>query len=185
MADDLLRELTSVGADSPTSQLAFVANDDPEKQELAKKVMRDIQSSMGGVNKWRAAAREDYRYYFGHQWPDLDKMRMESLRRPALTFNEIGDKVDAISGMERLNRAEVRFISRSLDSDVAHDAAGDLATESVATVEDMCDGEMEDSEAIKDAIISGLGLVEIAMDYHTDEDGEVEKSQIDNFEFVW
>jgi len=185
MADDLLRELTSVGADSPTSQLAFVANDDPEMQELAKKVMRDIQSSMSGVNKWRGAAREDYRYYFGHQWPDLDKMRMEQLRRPALTFNEIGDKVDAISGMERLNRAEVRFISRALDSDVAHDAAGDLATEAVATVEDMCDGEMEDSEAIKDAIISGLGLVEVAMDYQTDEDGEVEKSHIDNFEFVW
>jgi hypothetical protein len=185
MADDLLQELTSAGADTPTSQLAFVANDDPEQQELAKKVMRDVTGAMGGVNKWRAAAREDYRYYYGHQWPDLDKMKMEQLRRPALTFNEIGNKVDAISGMERLNRSDVRFVSRPLDSDVMHDAAGDLATESVATVEDNCDGEMEDSAAIKDALICGLGTVEIFMNYDLDEDGTVEKRQFSNMEFVW
>jgi hypothetical protein len=185
MADDLLHELTDPGRDTPTSALAFVANDDPEKQELSRKVMRDIQGAMGGVNKWRSCAREDYRYYYGHQWPDLDKMRMEQLRRPALTFNEIGNKVDAISGMERLNRSDVRFVSRPLDSDVMHDAAGDLATESVATVEDMCDGEMEDSQAIKDALISGLGTVEIFMNYDVDEDGQVEKRQFSNMEYVW
>jgi hypothetical protein len=185
LAEDLLRELTSIGQDTPSSTLAFIANDDPEKQELAKKVMRDVAGAMGGVNKWRSCAREDLRYYYGHQWPDIDKMRMEQLRRPALTFNEIGNKIDAISGIERLNRSEVRFVSRALDSDVAHDAAGDLATEAVATVEDMCDGEMEDSRAIKDALITGLGVVEIAMDYQTDEDGEVEKHQFDNMEYIW
>ena len=183
--DNILGELTSIGADSPTSTLAFVANDDPEKQELSRKVMRDVAGAMGGVNKWRACAREDYRYYYGHQWPDMDKMRMEGLRRPALTFNEIGNKVDAISGMERLNRSDVRFVSRPLDSDVAHDAAGDLATESCATVEDMCDGEMEDSAVIKDALIAGMGNCEIFMNYQTDEDGQVEKRQFPNHEFVW
>src|SRR5262252_10002095 len=185
MADDLLRELTDVGRDTPTSALAFVANDDPEKQELSKKVMRDITGAMGGVNKWRGCAREDYRYYYGHQWPDLDKMRMEQLRRPALTFNEIGNKVDAISGMERLNRSDVRFVSRPLDSDVMHDAAGDLATESVATVEDMNDGEIEDSLAIKDALVTGLGVVDICMNYDTEEDGIVFKYHFDNMEYVW
>jgi len=185
MADDLLQELTSQGVDTPTSQLSFVANDDPEKQELSRKVMRDVTGAMGGVNKWRAAAREDYRYYYGHQWPDMDKMRMEQLRRPALTFNEIGNKVDAISGMERLNRSDVRFVSRPLDSDVMHDAAGDLATEACSTVEDNCDGEMEDSQAVKDALIAGLGTVEIFMNYDLDEDGVVEKRQFSNMEFVW
>src|SRR5215472_2430728 len=157
MAENLLQELTREGADTPTSSLAFVANDREEDQELAKKVMRDIGGAMGGVNKWRSAAKDDYRYYYGHQWPDIDRMRMEQLRRPALVFNEISGKIDAISGMERMNRSEVRFVSRPLDSDVAHDAAGDLATESVATVEDLCNGEMEDSQAIKDALIAGLG----------------------------
>jgi hypothetical protein len=185
MAEDLLRELTAEGQDTPTSQLSFVANQDPEDEKLAKKVMRDVQGSMGTVNKWRSAAREDDRYYFGWQWPDLDKMRMEQQRRPALTFNEIGPKIDAISGIERLNRAEVRFQSRPLDSDVAHDAAGDLATESVALVEDNSDGEKEDSEAIKDALKAGMGWTEIYMDYQVDEDGEVRKRHTNKYEMVW
>jgi hypothetical protein len=185
MAEDLLRELTNAGADTPTSALSFVANEDPEKQQLSRKVMRDVHGAMGGVNKWRGYAREDYRYYYGHQWPEMDKMRMENLRRPALTFNEIGNKVDAISGMERLNRSDVRFVSRPFDSDIMHDAAGELATESCSTVEDMCEGEMEDSQAIKDALICGLGTAEIYMNYDVDEDGVVEKRQFDNFEFVW
>jgi len=185
MAEDLLRELTSEGQDTPSSTLAFVANDTEENQELSKKVMRDIGGAMPGVNKWRGFARDDYRFYFGHQWPDTDRLRMEQLRRPALVFNEISGKIDAISGIERMNRAEVRFVSRPLDSDIAHDAAGDLATESVATVEDLCNGEMEDSQAIKDALIAGLGLVEICMNYDTDEDEVVEKHQFSNFEFVW
>ena len=185
MADDLLRELLSEGRDTAGSALAFVANQDPEKEKLAKKVMRDITNAMGGVNKWRGCAREDERYYFGWQWPDIDKMRMETQRRPALTFNEIGPKIDAISGIERMNRTEVRFQSRPLDSDVAHDAAGDLATESVATVEDCCDGEMEDSAAIKDATNCGMGWVEIFMDYTVDEDGQVMKSHLDKYEMVW
>jgi len=185
MAENLLQELTREGADTPTSSLAFVANDREEDQELAKKVMRDIGGAMGGVNKWRSAAKDDYRYYYGHQWPDIDRMRMEQLRRPALTFNEISGKIDAISGIERMNRADIRFVSRPLDSDVAHDAAGDLATESVATVEDLCNGEMEDSAVVKDALISGLGVVEICMNYDLEEDGIVDKHEIDNFEFVW
>lgn len=183
--EDILRELTTIGADTPTSQLAFIANEDPEMQELSRKVMRDITQAMGGVNSWRASARDDYRFYYGHQWPDLDRLRMEQLRRPALTYNEIGNKVDAISGIERLNRSDVRFVSRPNDSQTIQDAAGDLATESCATVEDMCDGEMEDSEAIKDALIAGLGCVEIFMNYDVDEDGQVEKRRFDNMEFVW
>jgi hypothetical protein len=185
VAEDLLRELTVGAQDTPSSTLAFVANDDPEKQALARRVMRHIQGAMGGVNKWRGAAREDYRYYYGHQWPDLDRMKMEQLRRPALTFNEIGNKVDAISGIERLNRSDVRIVSRPFDSDIMHDVAGELATEACATVEDMCDGEMEDSQVIKDALICGLGTVEIFMNYDIDEDGVVEKRQFDNMEFVW
>lgn len=183
--NDLMRELTDVGSDTPSSSFSFTANDDPEKQELATKVMRNIAGAMGGVNKWRQGAKEDYRYYYGHQWPDLDRMRMEQLRRPALVFNEIGDKVDAISGIERLNRSEVRFVTRAIDSDVMHDAAGDLATAGVSEVEDGCNGEIEDSRCIKDVIVSGMGWVEVRTDYQTDLDGVIVKERQDNMEYVW
>jgi hypothetical protein len=183
--EDLMRSLLGEGADTPSSALAFVANDNPEDEKIAKDVMRNTSGAMGIVNKWRQEAKEATRYYNGDQWPDLDRMRMEQLRRPALVFNEIQCKVDAVSGIERMNRSEARFVSRSVDSDITHDAEGDLASDAVSAAQDMCDGEKEDSRAILDCVISGMGWVEVRMDYTSELDGRVVNQRIDNMEMVW
>jgi len=75
--EDLMRTLLGEGADTPSSALAFVANDNPEDEKIAKDVMRNTSGAMGIVNKWRQEAKEATRYYNGDQWPDLDRMRME------------------------------------------------------------------------------------------------------------
>lgn len=147
--------------------------------------MRDVAGSATGVNSFNNCAAEDSRYYHGHQWPDLDKMRMEQLRRPALVFNEIGDKIDAISGLERLNRQDVHAVSRAVDSDMLHDAAGDLASETVGSVLDMSEGELEDSRAIKDSAITGMGWVEVCMSYDDDPDGRVVVRRLPYKEMGW
>lgn len=147
--------------------------------------MRDMASSGAGVNTFRNSAKEDSRYYHGHQWPDLDRMRMEQLRRPALVFNEIGDKIDAISGLERLNRQDVHAVSRQIDSDIIHDAAGDLASEAVATAMDMCDGEMEDSRIFKDTAVVGMGWGETSTSYDDDPDGRIVVRRIPYEEMYW
>jgi hypothetical protein len=147
--------------------------------------MRDVGASATGVTTFNNCAMEDSRYYHGHQWPDLDKMRMEQLRRPALVFNEIGDKIDAISGLERLNRQDVHAVSRAVDSDMLHDAAGDLASETVGCVLDMCDGELEDSRAIKDCAVTGMGWVEVLTSYDDDPDGRVVVRRLPNKEMGW
>ena len=185
--NDLMRSLTDQGQDTPSSKLsfAFTANEDPDKQKIAEQVMKDMASAGAGVNTFRNSAKEDSRYYHGHQWPDLDRMRMEELRRPALVFNEIGGKIDAISGLERLNRQDVHAVSRQIDSDIIHDAAGDLASESVATVLDMSDGELEDSRAIKDMSITGMGWIEVRMSYDDDPDGRVVVERLPYEEMYW
>ncbi len=147
--------------------------------------MRDMASSGAGVNTFRNSAKEDSRYYHGHQWPDLDRMRMEQLRRPALVFNEIGGKIDAISGLERLNRQDVHAVSRQVDSDIIHDASGDLASESVSAVLEMCSGELETSRAIKDMAITGMGWGECRMSYDDDPDGRVVFERLPYEEMYW
>ena len=185
--NDLMRSLTDQGQDTPSSKLsfAFTANEDPDKQKIAEQVMKDMASAGSGVNTFRNSAKEDSRYYHGHQWPDLDRMRMEQLRRPALVFNEIGDKIDAISGLERLNRQDVHAVSRQVDSDIIHDAAGDLASESVATAMDMCDGEMEDSDVFKDTAVVGMGWGEVSTSYDDDPDGRVVVRHLPYEEMYW
>jgi len=156
-----------------------------EDADLALEVQQNIDKSSGFVETWRAQAREDTRYYHGNQWSDLDRMRMEQTKRPALVFNEIGDKIDALSGLERLNRTDIRFVSRSPDTDLIHDTAGDLASDAVGAAIDLCDGEKETSRLAKDVAIGGMGWGEVALDFDDDIDGRVTFTRHNPMEFYW
>jgi hypothetical protein len=181
----LLGQLGSQDTGRQWSTDAAVAPQGGEAESLARKVMRDIEKSAGQVEAWRAPAKEDYRYYAGNQWSDLDRMKLEQQKRPALVFNEIGDKIDALSGLERINRTDIRFVSRAPDSDLIHDAAGDLATDAVAAVLDIGNGPYETSRLAKDVAIGGMGWGEVAMSFDDDIDGRVTFNQHNPFEFSW
>jgi hypothetical protein len=168
-----------------TASEPMFLNDSPEKEKLARQVMRDIEGSEGTYRSWENTAREDDRYYLGHQWDDVDRMRMEQLKRPALTFNEIKPVINSVSGLERLNRVDVRFVSRALDSPLQLDLAGDLASESLLAADDLCNASEEDSDLAKRAAITGMGWGEIKTDYNTDVNGRVVFSRLDEFEMRW
>jgi hypothetical protein len=156
-----------------------------ETADLGDKVMRDISNAGTGVATWKAQAEEDTRYYNGDQWDDLDRMRMEQLKRPALVFNEVGDKIDIISGVERLNRTDIRFVSTNTNADLIHDAEGDLATDGCSAILDNCEGEKENSRTFKDTAIVGMGWGEVATRYDEDPDGEVIVEYRDWAEMAW
>lgn len=160
-------------------------NDSPEKEELARKVMRDVEGAEGNYRSWEGPAREDSRMYAGHQWDDTDRMRMEQLKRPALVFNEIKPVINSVSGLERLNRVDVRFVTRALDSPLQSDLAGDLSTEAVTAADDLCSASEEDSDLAKECAITGMGWGEIKCDYNTDINGRVVFEKFSCFEARW
>ena len=158
---------------SLTGAEAVMLNDSPEDDELAQKVMRDVAGSEGCFQAYEGPAAEDHRFYNSHQWDDVDRLRMDALKRPAITFNEIKPTIDAVSGLERMNRTDCRFVSRALDSNELYDAAGDLASESVSTADDLCAAQEEESQVALDTAIGGMGWGEIKMDYTHDINGRV------------
>src|ERR1700691_2197485 len=86
--------------------LSFIDERDAE-DDIAKRVMRDVTDATGMVLSQKNESAPCFKYYNGNQWADLDRMRMEQLKRPALTMNEIQPTINAISGLERLNRMGV------------------------------------------------------------------------------
>ena len=52
--------------------------------DRAIKIQRDIEGAAGYVDTWRQQASEDDRYYCGSQWSDIDRMKLEQQKRPAL-----------------------------------------------------------------------------------------------------
>lgn len=160
-------------------------NDTDEAEERAQRVMKNIASSESAFNAWHGLAKEDQRMYAGHQWDDVDRMKMESSKRPAIVFNLIKPAIDAVSGLERLNRSDVRFVSRAVDSNVQIDAAGDLASEAISAVDDLCSGPEELSRVAKDAVVAGMGWGEIRMDYSDDINGRVVYERLPPEEMRW
>lgn len=161
------------------------ANENPEHEEIAQRVMRDIAGSEGSYQAWENLAREENNYYHGHQWDDIDRMRMEQTKRPAITFNEIKPTINAVSGLERLNRTDVLVQTRALDSQPVADIAGDLATAAISTADDLCNAAEEDSNVAKTAAITGMAWGEVRMDYTSDINGRVVYEQFDCFEARW
>lgn len=169
----------------PTAAIPTMLNDSAEKEELGAEVMKKIEDSEGRFRSWEGPARDDMRNYLGHQWDDVDRMRMEQLKRPALTFNEIKPVINAVSGLERLNRTDINFKTRALDSPMQLDMAGDLATESVIASDDMCNAAEEDSDLSKEATITGMAWGEVRMDYDIDVNGRVVFEKIPCWEMRW
>lgn len=134
---------------------AFAESDD---DDLARKVQKDKSDAMGVINGQRGLMKTDHAFYHAHQWDDVDRLRMEQMKRPALVYNRLKAQVNAISGIERLNRMSVRYVTRALDSTTQEDKAGDLATEAREAALDLCAGNEERSRAALDVLIGGLGV---------------------------
>src|SRR6266851_152047 len=148
-------------------------NDSPEAEERAQRVMKDLANSQGAFQAWEGPAREELRYYHGWQWDDIDRMQMESRKRPALSFNEIMPVIDAVSGLERLNRTDARFVTRALDSQPFQDAAGDLASEAVSAADELANADEEMSDTAKEMGICGMAWGETSTNYEHDLNGRI------------
>jgi len=160
-------------------------NDSDDAEERAQRVMRDLASAEGPFNAWYGPAKEDNNFYNGHQWDDADRLKMEQSKRPAITFNEIMPAVNAVSGLERLNRSDVRFVTRALDSNALIDLAGDLASEAVATCDDLCNGSEELSRVAKDCVVMGMAWGEIRTSYAEDINGRIVYERIPPEQMRW
>lgn len=183
---DLYTRIFLSGDDGRVNDEATVMrNDTPELEELAQKVMRDVAQSESTFRAWYGPAKEELRFYHGHQWDDSDRMRMEQLKRPALSFNEVRPVVNAVSGLERLNRTDCIFQSRSLESPVAVDLAGELATASVSASDDLCNAAEEDSDLARDVTVTGMGWGEVHLDFNHDVNGRVVFERLPNDEMRW
>lgn len=184
MADYYDSLLTQGGYAQDDKEMSLISETDAQK-DTGRQVMRDIANATGLVMSQRNDSAPSFKYFHGDQWEELDRMRMQQLKRPALVLNDIQPTIDAVSGLERLNRMGVRFVTRALDSSTEEDMAGDLASEARDASLDLCGGEQERSRAIKDMAIGGMGWVEVRTSFDEDADGRVILEYLPWDEMFW
>ena len=114
-------------------------------------------------------AEEADEFYSGEQWEEETKATLTSLNRAALTINDIQKNIDELSGYERQQRTDLRY----LPMEGGDQRVADLLNIVTKQICEQCYFERETSKAFMDAAITGRGLFNIFVTFENDLRGEV------------
>ena len=123
---------------------------------LFRRLKTWTQNAIDHLAEWRKEADEAYDFYAGHQWTDEEKRAFAADARVAPIFNLTAINVDAVCGLEVNNRQDVKYLPRT-QGDVQ---INELLSSAAMWVRDEAQSEDEESDAFKDATITGLGVTE-------------------------
>lgn len=160
-----------------------VTTDDGVADELdvLARVKAAKKESDKNLADWRTEARECYDFVAGRQITDEDRSALESMMRVPVVFNRIGPMIDSITGSEINNRQEVRYIPRTVGDTQVNEVLSGAAD----YIRDNCDAEDEESDAFLDAVICGLGVTEISLDYTDNPEGQIKLDRRDPLTMRW
>jgi hypothetical protein len=131
--------------------------------------------------KWRKDATEDFAFLAGEQYTAAEKQALKDQLRPVVVFNRTHPIINSISGMEIVNRQEVKYFPRE-----AGDAkANEVLTEGAKWFRDQADADDEDSDAFLDAATCGMGWTETTLDMEEDEEGNPTMEAVNPLEMYW
>jgi hypothetical protein len=130
---------------------------------------------------WRREAKESYDFYAGDQWAEEDIAYLKEHNRPVITFNRVAAVMDSLSGSERANRQEVRYLPR----EISDGQVNEMFSAAAKWIRDETDAEDEESEAFLDAGITGMGWTETWLDFQDELDGKIIIDRVPPMEMYW
>ena len=131
------------------------SNEDPSSgyYDVESKFGRWRKSADAHWSQWRQSAREEFDFVAGVQWDADDIRALEDNNRLPVVFNLTNPTINAVSGAEIQNRQQVTYFPR----EVGDTGVSDALTQASEYLSDECNGDQEDSEAFRDALICGVG----------------------------
>lgn len=156
-------------------------NSDDGKPALLKRIEECYKKSRNHSKDWRKEAKRCFDYVAGHQWTTEEITELEDKSRPPVVFNKIEIFVGAVTGLEALNRQEVKFFQRAPGQPSPYE----LLNAAAKYVNDDSDAEDHHSHAFRDLVTCGMGWTETRIDFSTNPDGDVRIERVDPIEMFW
>ena len=154
---------------------------DENDSEIVAQIEKWYSHAKKAHRDWRDHAKEDYQFYSGQQWSAEDERYLRESKRPIVTFNRVAPTIDAVTGSERNNRQEVRYLPRTMDDGELNE----MLTATARWIRDQCDAEDEESEAFFDTLVCGMGWTETWLDFDDDLDGRIRIERVPPLEMFW
>jgi|688.fasta_scaffold14037_10 hypothetical protein len=144
-----------------------------KKKEDDRQILSDIRELFKTARELEKdsleKAKESEDYYSGKHWDEVEKARLEGLSRAAVTINKIEKNVDAICGIQRQERTDLKYVPQEGgDQKVA-----DLLNITSKHILSRCYFSREESAAFEDAVITGRGQLNLFMRFDNDLRGEI------------
>lgn len=145
----------------------------PKKKEEDAQVLSDIKELFKIGRELEKdslkKAKESEDYYAGKQWNETEKARLDGLSRAAVTINKIEKNVDALCGLQRQERTDIRYVPQEGgDQKIA-----DLLNVTSKQILNRCFYAREESAAFEDTAIAGRGLLNLFVKFDNDLRGEI------------
>lgn len=167
-----MSEPTDTGPQFDAQRTPAEATDrDAELLEMFDRWERAIQTKRG---EWIKEATDCYAFVSGEQWAKEDIAALEERERIPVVFNLTAPTIDAVAGAEIQNRQQVQYYPR----EVGDTGVADALTQGAEYINDECNGDQEDSEAFRDALICGEGWTLTYPEVDGD-DADIIKERID------
>lgn len=155
--------------------------------ELIAKFDKWDKALDGHWGEWRTEARECFGFVAGHQVDDKLRDDAEDKGAAYIVLNKIDSTISAVCGSEINGRQEVRYYPREMsergpDGQLIDVKVNEILTGAAEWVRDECDAAEEESQAFRDCVICGVGVIETRMDYEEDPEGMPRMERVDPLE---
>jgi len=137
--------------------------------EIAQEVIHLFRVARDYEDESRKMAVESEKFYRGEQWEKDDKKALEDSKRAALTLNEIEPKIDLLSGYQRQNRSDIKFLPVEEGDQRVVDVLN-IITKSIL---DQNNFEYEETQVFDDTLITGRGMFHAYIDYDKNVSGDI------------
>lgn len=165
--------VSPAGKDNHTHNIEPLTEDEPVVKKKDEDLVAEnrelyrIGVAIEGPSFKLAEVSEEF--FMGQQWNHADKSALEAESRAALTINECESKIDLLSGYQRQNRSDFRFLpTEDGDSRVA-----DILNIVVKNVCDQNDWEFSETDIFDDGTITGRGNIHAYVDYTDSVQGDI------------
>jgi hypothetical protein len=136
-------------------------------------VVRDVRQlwklAKEEEREYRKEAKQAEDFYSGDQWDDADKQKLEGEDRAPLTINEIEGKMDLLSGYQRNNRTDIRF----LPIEGGDDRVADILNLVVKNILRQNNFKFEETDGFEDEMITGRGNLNVGVTYDNHIEGDI------------
>ena len=162
-----------------------VADNSPDYSPLIRWITKQLQLNEPTVQRWRAKAKECYRFRDGKQLSEADEQVLQSSKRPVVAFNAVQKYIKFVGGVQRMTPQALIYLPRSQDDEKAA-MRGELLTKMYEYIMGSVNqGHSERSRAFDDMNVAGMGWTNTWASRNRNPRGEIMYGWTDNMQMLW